>query len=222
MKQLLFVTCLVLAMASPALSQQGPRGGSRGGDSTDGLPQAVSEPEKKVLAVLDEAQRAGETYLNVPNAHGRMLRLLTEATGAKNVVEIGTSTGISGMWLCLALQKTGGKLTTFEYDAGRAATARQHFKKAGVDQIVTVVEGDAHRNISRLKEPIDVLFIDADKEGYVDYLNKLLPLVRPGGLIMAHNIDMVSDYRKLVTTNPALETLIYTNGAGMAITLKKR
>lgn len=138
------------------------------------------------------------------------------------MVELGTSTGLSGLWLCLALQKTGGKLTTFEYDGGRAATARGHFKKAGVDQIVTVVEGDAHQTIARLKEPIDVLFIDADKEGYVDYLNKLLPLVRPGGLILAHNVDMANDYEKLVTTNPALETLFYTPGEGMAITLKKR
>jgi caffeoyl-CoA O-methyltransferase len=158
----------------------------------------------------------------VPVTDGRMLRLLTEAAGAKNVVEIGTSTGLSGLWLCLALQKTGGKLTTFEYDAGRAATAREHFKKAGVDPLVTVVEGDAHQTIARLKEPIDVLFIDADKEGYADYLKKLLPLVRPGGLILAHNVDMVADYDRLVTSNPALETLFYMEGGGLGITLKKR
>jgi caffeoyl-CoA O-methyltransferase len=218
MNQLFVLTGLVVAMALPVFGQRG----FRGEDSANDLPRGNSEPEKKILAVLDEAQRAGELYLNVPNADGRILRLLTEATGAKNVVEIGTSTGISGLWLCLALQKTGGRLTTFEYDAGRAAQARQHFKKAGVEQNVVVIEGDAHQTVSRLKEPIDVLFIDADKEGYVDYLNKLLPLVRPGGLIMAHNIDMANDYRKLVTTNPALETLFYMNGRGMSITLKKR
>ncbi len=168
--------CLVLAAVVPCFSQRGPRG-FRGGYSTESLPQANSEPERKVLAVLDEARRTGATFENVPAADGRMLRLLTEAAGARNVVEIGTSTGLSGLWLCLALQKTGGKLITFEYDPGRAATARQQFKKAGVDSIVTVVEGDAHQTIARLKDPIDVLFIDADKEGYTDYLNKLLPLV---------------------------------------------
>jgi caffeoyl-CoA O-methyltransferase len=186
------------------------------------LPQASSEPEQKVLSVLEEAQKAGEMFQNVPLADGRMLRLLTETAGAKNVVEIGTSTGLSGLWLCLALQKTGGKLTTFEYDAGRAATARRHFKAAGVDGIVTVVEGDAHETIARLKAPIDVVFIDADKEGYVDYFNKLLPLVRPGGLILAHNVGMVNDYDKLVTSNPGLETLFYMEGEGLGITLKKR
>jgi predicted O-methyltransferase YrrM len=222
MKPFLVITGLGLVMAIVAFGQRGPRGGSRGGSPTESLPQANSEPEKKVLAALDEAQKAGMMFQNVPVTDGRMLRLLVEAVGAKNVVELGTSTGLSGLWLCLALQKTGGKLTTFEYDAGRAATARGNFKKASVDQIVTVVEGDAHQTIARLKEPIDVLFIDADKEGYVDYLNKLLPLVRPGGLILAHNIGMANDYEKLVTTNPALETLFYTQGEGMAITLKRR
>ena len=109
-----------------------------------------------------------------------MLRLLTETTGSKRVVELGTSTGLSDLWFCLALQKTGGSLTTFEYDAGRAATARGHIKKAGVEQIVTLVEApdDLPPQAS-----IDVLFIDADKEGYVDYLDRLSPLVphgRPG------------------------------------------
>ena len=215
MKRILVVIGLILAAAIVAFDQRVPWGGG-------GLPLANSEVEKKVLAVLDEAQRTGATYMNVPVTDGRMLRLLTEAAGARNVVEIGTSTGLSGLWLCLALQKTGGRLTTFEYDAGRAATARGHFKKAGVDQLVTVVEGDAHQTIARLKEPIDVLFIDADKEGYVDYLKKLLPLVRPGGLILAHNVDMVADYNRLVTSNPALETLFYMEGGGLGITLKKR
>ena len=216
----------LLALAFTTFGQRGPGGGFRGGRPggfrVESLPQANSEAEKRVLAVLDEAQRNGAMFQNAPVADGRMLRLLTESLGAQHVVELGTSTGLSGLWFCLALQKTGGKLTTFEYDAGRAATARGHFKKAGVEQIVTVVEGDAHQTISRLKEPIDVLFIDADKEGYVDYLNRLLPLVRPGGLILAHNDDMSPEYQRLVTANPALETLFYREGEGMAITLKKR
>jgi caffeoyl-CoA O-methyltransferase len=222
MKRILIITGLMLATALAAFGQRGQRGGFRGGYATGSLPQPNSDLEKKVLAVLEEALKAGAMFENVPITDGRMLRLLTEAAGAKNVVELGTSTGLSGLWLCLALQKTGGKLTTFEYDADRAAVARRNFKEAGVDQIVTIVEGDAHQTISRLKEPIDVLFIDADKEGYADYLNKLLPLIRPGGLVLAHNVGMSSDYDRLVTSNPALETLFYTEGGGLGITLKKR
>jgi predicted O-methyltransferase YrrM len=151
-----------------------------------------------------------------------MLRILAESVGAKSVVEVGTSTGYSGLWFCLALQSTGGKLTTFELDHGRATRARKHFEQAGVDGIVTIVEGNAHQNVTQVKGPVDVAFIDADKEGYVDYLKKLLPLVRPGGLILAHNVEMVPDYVNAVTSNPELETIFYMEGGGLAITLKKR
>lgn len=185
-------------------------------------PSAKTEAEKRVLAVLDEMERTGKTYLSVSERTGRILRLLTEVAGAKNVAEIGTSTGYSGLWFCLALQTTGGRLTTFEIDPGRAAMAREHFKKAGVAQLVTVVEGDAHQNVAQLKEPIDVAFLDADKEGYPDYLNRLLPLVRPGGLIIADNANMSAAYLKAITGDPALETLFWGAGRDLAITLKKR
>ena len=161
--------------------------------------------------------------MNVPTLDGRLLRLLTESIGAKHVVEVGTSNGYSGIWLALALQKTGGKLTTHEIDANRASQARENFKKAGVDGIITLVEGDAHENVKKIKEPIDLLFLDADKEGYVDYLNKLLPLVRPGGLIVGHNINQGQAdprYIEAITENPALESLLLHGQ--VSVTLKKR
>jgi caffeoyl-CoA O-methyltransferase len=183
---------------------------------------ASTNPEEKILTVLDKMVSSHETYLSVPVQDGKALRLLTEASGAKNVVEIGTSTGYSGLWFCLALQRTSGHLTTFEIDHERASRAREHFKEAGAEGLVTIVEGDAHEQIKKLKGPIDAAFIDADKGGYVDYLNKLLSLVRPGGLILAHNTDMVPDYIKALMANADLETIFYREGAGLAVTLKKR
>src|SRR5439155_19652501 len=144
---------------------------------------AGPDAEKQVLSVLAEMRAQGRTYLSVPPEDGRALRLLTEAVGAKTVVEIGTSTGYSGLWFCLALQRTGGRLITFEIDPGRAAAARKNFQQAGVAERATVVEGDAHEKIAALAAPLDAVFIDADKEGYVDYLRKLLPLGRPGRLL---------------------------------------
>jgi caffeoyl-CoA O-methyltransferase len=185
-------------------------------------PLAKTDVEKRVFQTISDIVKVGETYANVPATDGRMLRLLAEAVNAKNIVEIGTSTGISGLWFCLALDRTGGKLTTFELDRTRAVAARKHFQQAGVERLVTIVEGDAHQNITKLKEPIDVLFIDAEKDGYIDYLNKLLPLVRPGGLILAHNVDMVRDYIKMIAANTELETVLYMQGGGLAVTLKKR
>jgi len=216
----MLVICLSFGLACNGYSQR--RGFGRFSRMGEVPSLAKSDAEKKVLAALDQAQKDGELFSNVSVSDGRLLRVLAENAGAKNAVEIGTSTGLSGMWLSMALRVTGGKLTTFEYDRGRAATARGNFKEAGVDHLVTVVEGDAHQTISRLKEPIDVLFIDADKEGYLDYLQKLLPLVRPGGLILAHNVDTAQDYVRAVTTNPELETVFAGDGGGLGITLKKR
>ena len=185
-------------------------------------PLAHSDAEKRILATISEVVQKGELYANVPAVDGRMLRVLAETTGAKQVLEIGTSTGLSGLWFLMALRTTGGRLTTLELDPHRAALARAHFKKAGVDSLVTLIEGDAHQNIAQVKGPLDIVFIDAEKPGYVDYLNKTLPLVRPGGLILAHNVDMVPEYVKVVTANPALETVFYLQGNQLAVTLKKR
>ena len=104
--------------------------------------------------------------------------------------------------------------------------ARANFKRAGVENMVTVVEGDAHKTIDRLKEPIDVLFLDADKNGYPDYLTRLLPLVRPGGLILADNMSRPapsSAFIKAITANPNLETVFLNMEAtGLGVILKKR
>jgi len=135
-------------------------------------PLPRNDAEKLILEVSTEVPRR----MNVPMEDGRVIRMLTEAIGAKHAVEIGTSTGYSGLWFALGLRATGGKLTTFEIDPDVANTAREIFKKAGVSDLITVVVGDAHEKVSQLKGPIDIVFIDAEKPGYRDYFDKLLPL----------------------------------------------
>lgn len=210
----------------PSSFGKGPRMGS----NEPLFPSATvpkNEREKAVLAVLediDKTQRAGS--MSVPANDGRLLRILVEATGARHVVELGTSIGYSGIWFCLALESTGGKLTTFEIDEQRAATARANFERANVEDRVTLVFGDAHVKVQEVEGPIDVLFLDADKEGYIDYLEKLLPKLRPGGLVIAHNMTQRQAdprYVKAITTNPELETLFVSAGtSGIGVSLKKR
>jgi predicted O-methyltransferase YrrM len=213
---------LVFAIFLPVLPTSAQRSFGTDPGTLQSPPLARTETERRILATISDAVKAGELYANVPAIDGRMLRVLAESANAQQVLEIGTSTGISGLWFLLALERTGGRLTTLEIDPRRAALARGHFKRAGVDGLVTLVEGDAHRSISKLQGPLDVVFIDAEKDGYVDYLNQVLPLIRPGGLILAHNVDMVPDYVKAVSANPALETVFYLQGNQLAITLKKR
>ena len=184
--------------------------------------------EAKILSVLEDmSKNRNYATWNITPEEGRLLWVLTAAANAKHVVEIGTSNGFSTIWFCLALRTTGGRMTTHEIDPYRISLARKHFKKAGVSHLVTIVEGDAHKTVTQLKEPIDILFIDADKAGYFDCFKKLLPLVRPGGLILAHNTtDLASemqDYIKAITNNPDLETVfLHKETGGISVTLKKR
>jgi caffeoyl-CoA O-methyltransferase len=213
---------------------QGGRGGGGRGQGQGAMeadsdlskpPLPKDDGERRILAALAQA-RAGERYANVSTADGRLLRQLAESVGAKRIVELGTSTGESGLWFSMALRKTGGKLFTHDIDAGRIAVARENFKKAGVEDIVVITEGNAHETAPRNKDPIDILFIDAEKEGYDAYLKELLPYVRPGGLILAHNMKRPAPnprYVEAITTNSDLDTsFVLMDGAGVGITLKKR
>lgn len=193
----------------------------------DRSPKTPGRPdEARVMAVIDKLTPQIGRMLSVPPEDGRLLRILTESVGAKHVLEIGTSNGYSGLWFCLALKNTGGKLTTLEIEPEKVKLATANFKEAGVDGMVTIIEGDAHQEVAALKGPFDIVFIDADKEGYLDYLKKALPLVRPGGLILAHNTTNsrggIGDYVKAVTTDPNLETVFWnTSDRGMGVTMKK-
>ena len=193
--------------------------------SSENPPIAKTESENRIFSVLDEV-RKGPWMANVDTLHGRLLRILTEAVNAKNVVEIGTSNGYSALWICLGLQATGGKLITHEIDPQVAELARKNFHKAKVDHLVTVVVGDAHETVTRLTAPIDILFIDADKAGYPDYLTKLLPLVRPGGLILADNVSRPSpspEFLQAITTDPNLETIFLNmQSTGISLSVRKR
>jgi caffeoyl-CoA O-methyltransferase len=221
----------VLALLFVSCHQCWAQGGGLAGDwgvslsSLKNPPSAKTAAEKKILGVINDI-KTGPWMANVDTLHGRLLRILTEAVHAQRVVEIGTANGYSALWICLALQTTGGKLITHEIDARRAALARENFKRAGVEDLVTVVEGDAHETVTRLQKPIDILFIDADKAGYPDYLSKLLPLVRPGGLILADNVSRPSPspaFLKAITTDPNLETVFLNmQSTGISLTVKKR
>jgi predicted O-methyltransferase YrrM len=191
-------------------------------------PRPRDEAEKQIIAVMDDMQdNQARGMGNVLPEDGRLMRMLAESLSAKHVVELGTANGYSAMWFCLALRATEGKLTTHELDRERIAMAKENFRRAGVEQFVTLVEGDAHETVKKLEGPIDIVLLDAEKEGFCDYLEKLLPLVRKGGLIIAHDSSgqahMMDDYFQAITENPDLETvLVDASKWGMCITRKMR
>ena len=114
-------------------------------------PLAADSFEKNALDVLTDIA-ANQRYRNVPEHDGRLLRIIAQTTGAKQIVELGTSPGYSGIWFGLALRQTGGHLTTYEIDAERAATARKNFERAGMTEIITHIEGAANQEVKKLRE----------------------------------------------------------------------
>jgi len=233
MRRVVFMVAVlaVVSLMVNTASSQPPKARSGSGFDFGGAPEYDRAPlpkdakEKRALAALDEMTK-GTWYLNITTREGRVLRQLTEAMGAKRVVEVGTSSGYSTIWLALGARASGGKVFTHEIDPEKVKIARANFKKAGLDDVITLIEGDAHQTIRQHKDPIDVVFLDAEKKGYVDYLEKLLPLVRPGGLILGHDMHRPMpdpSYMEAITKNPDLVTsFIMMESYGISMTLKKR
>ena len=173
----LLAICVCLALAAEVRAQA-PRAPAT---------LTTAELDHKVQAFLD-AERDKWDYLNVPYQDGRILHDLVLKGGHKAILEIGTSTGHSTVWLAWAAAKTGGRVTTIEIDRGRHARALANFKRAGVAAYVDARLADAHDLVKLLPGPWDFVFQDADKEWYLQYFRDLEAKMAPGGCYTAHNV----------------------------------
>jgi caffeoyl-CoA O-methyltransferase len=181
--------------------------------------------DAKVTQFL-ERHRFGWRDMNVPEADGRLLHDLIIKNGYKRALEIGTSTGHSGIWTAWALARTGGRLVTIEIDEGRYREALANFEEAGLSAYIDARRADAHDLVPRLEGPFDFIFIDADKDWYTSYARAVIPKLRVGGCLTAHNVSatrrrsMTGDFYEYVTSQPFLETTV-TPG-GVSISYKRR
>jgi predicted O-methyltransferase YrrM len=138
------------------------------------------------LVGQDEALRAAAGGIAVSPAQGKLLHLLATTIGARRVLELGTLHGYSAIWLARALPDDG-ELVTLELDPGNAERARANVDAAGVGERVDIRVGPATDSLAGVTGPFDLAFIDADKAGMPDYFAAILPLMRPGGLIIGDN-----------------------------------
>jgi predicted O-methyltransferase YrrM len=175
-------------------------------------PQAKPDPlDATVKRFLDEHRNSWRD-LNVPEADGQALYDLVVKNNCKRALEIGTSTGHSGIYLGWALSKTGGRLITIDIDERRHREAVGHFKEAGVAAFIDARLGDAHDLVPKLEGPFDFVFIDAAKEWYTNYAKAVLPKLTVGGLMTAHNVSqyggrqMTGDFFEWVKSQPNLDT----------------
>jgi len=147
-----------------------------------------TELDSRVRAFL-KANEGQWHDMNVPASDGRMLYDLVIKGNYKKALEIGTSTGYSGIYIAWALSKTGGKLTTIEIDPRRHRMAKQHFAEAGLTDYVDARLADAHELVKELEGPFDFVFSDADKHWYRKYFDELDPKLKVGGCYASHNIS---------------------------------
>ena len=161
--------------------------------------------------------------MNVPESDGQLLYDIIIKNNYTRAVEIGTSTGHSGIWIAWALSKTGGKLITIEINKRRYLEALANFKKAGVLEYVDVRLADAHELVPMLEGPFDFVFSDADKSWYINYFKDLNPKLEVGACFVTHNVSKYNNYNfyEYVSQLPNYKTTLDDRGAGMAISYKK-
>lgn len=194
-------------------------------------------------ALTDEVERNSRQE-GIPAVYpetGAFLHMLTLASGAKRILEIGTAIGYSGLWMARALPEDG-LLISMELDPARAARARAAFDRGGVAQRVSVMVGDAPRLLSKVSGPFDLIFQDGDKQQYEPLLDRLLALLRPGGLLITDNVlwsgavvpayatssaessdstAAISAYNQRLASDPRLRTQFLPVGDGIAMSVKR-
>jgi predicted O-methyltransferase YrrM len=178
------------------------------------------ENERQRAAGLPPAKR----YRALHPKAAEFLYLLTLASGAQRIVEVGTSAGYSTLWLARACAATGGAVVTLELDAGMAAVARGHLELAGVADLVEVRPGDARETLPRLAGPFDLAFVDAEKAEYVDYGELLWPKLAAGASLVADNVvshaEATAPFVAWLRGLDGAATTVLEVGNGLAWTVK--
>ncbi len=191
---------------------------------TDNARSALDAKVKKFLS--DQSRQWYD--MNIPAVDGQLLYDLIIKGNYKSALEIGTSTGHSGIWIAWALSKTGGKLITIDIDERRHKTAVENFKKAGLSEYIDARLADAHALVKELKGPFDFVFSDADKDWYKNYFIDVDPKLIVGGCFTAHNISTrrggyggQGEFLEYIRSMSNYETTVNTSGGGLSISYKK-
>jgi caffeoyl-CoA O-methyltransferase len=197
---------------------------------------AITDPPG---ALYEELRAVTYEKMHVPQMQvgpieGAFLKMLVQLVGARRVLEIGMFTGYSGLKMAEGLPE-GGELITCDIDPEAEAVARQFHARSPHGKKISVRMGPALDTIASLKGPLDLVFIDADKERYSAYYDAVLPLLRPGGLIVADNTlwsgrvlepkeetdRAIVAFNAKVSSDPRVEKVLLTVRDGMLLARKK-
>ena len=214
-----------IALAPSSTAAAGPGDTAQGVGANHASNAAPVDVPPAVAQLLRAIKAADTDLLAVSEEDGRFLRMMVAASGATRALEIGGANGYSAIWIGLGLRQTGGRLTSIEYDPARAKVAAGNIARAGLSDIVTVVSGDAFKEIPKLAGEFDFVFLDAWKRDYKRFFDTMLPRLRPRGLFLAHNVvnkrSEMPDFLDAVQRNPGvLTSIVAPSGEGMSISVK--
>jgi len=180
--------------------------------------------QQEVLAELEKTQK---DFWNISRESANFLSMLIKISGVRKVVEVGTSNGYSGIWIAQALKDSvnyKGHLTTIEYYEKRIVLAQENFKKCGVDDIITIMQGSACDVLKILNYGLEFVFLDANKSEYIEYFDIINPKMRIGGIIVADNItshaDKVAPFVEKIKSDPDYQLEILDLPGGMLVAYK--
>lgn len=193
--------------------------------ATGQRPSGALTPQ--IESILRSIKAADKGQLAVSEEDGQFLRVLVAARGAKSILEIGAASGYSGIWLGLGARESGGRVVAIEYDPARAMEAAANIRRAGLDDVVRVVHGDAFKEIPKLTGAFDFVFLDAWKPDYKKFFDMVFPRLTPGGVFTAHNVvnkkkDMEPFLRTVQGHSSLFTTIVSPSGEGMSVSYKLR
>jgi predicted O-methyltransferase YrrM len=190
-------------------------------------------PDKNLTALLDELHRHGlehdereadrlERLRNVEPDSAALLGLLVRATGARRLLELGTSNGYSTLWLADAVCSVGGQMVSVDVDRARSAQAAENLGRAGLRELVELRVQDAAEALrSSPGRAWDMIFLDAERSHYAGYWPELVRVLRPGGLLAVDNVlshaEEVGEFRALVDATPNVTQALAPSGAGLLL-----
>ena len=179
---------------------------------------------QQLLSELEAFGSKNKGCFNIPASTGKFLYNLVLVSKAKNILEVGTSNGYSTIWLAEAAKKNSGKVTTIEISEEKVKLAKENFKRAKLEKIITQIRGDALIEIPKLKQKFDFMFIDAIKRDYIKYLKLAEKNLKKDSIIVADNAIMFKDkmqhYFNYLHNNKDYSTILVPIGSGVEFSIK--
>lgn len=183
----------------------------------------ITEFDSTTQEILIGLEQTQKQFWNISRITAEFLTILIREENAKNVLEVGTSNGYSGIWLAKAVKQTGGHLTTIEFWDKRLDIAKENFKLCGVDDVVTTLKGSACDLLEELPEDyiIDLAFVDANKSEYIKYFELIDKHLKAGGIIACDNVlsheAKCKPFIDAINSHPNYENVVLPLPAGLSI-----